>query len=47
MKNNIENLEITPNFSYEVDPETAEELGAFEEDAISQDDVEEAIEGEA
>ena len=46
MSNNIENLEITPNFSYEVDPETAEELGAFIEDAIFQEDVEEATEGE-
>ncbi|MDN5071436.1 hypothetical protein ACN09X_04755 [Aliarcobacter butzleri] len=45
----MENLdiEITPNFPYEIDPATAEELGAFREDAIFQEDVEEAIEGEA
>ncbi|MBZ7936333.1 hypothetical protein H2279_06815 [Campylobacter sp. B0100352/1] len=37
-------LEIIPNFSYEVDPLTAEELGAFEENALNEKDAKEGIE---
>ncbi|MCV3371733.1 hypothetical protein L8T99_06935 [Campylobacter lari] len=42
--NNFKELETIPNFSYEVDPLTAEELGAFEENALNKEDVEEGIE---
>lgn len=31
-------LELVENYAYEVNPEVAEELGAFTEDAISQYD---------
>lgn len=31
-------LELVENYAYEVSPEIAEELGAFVEDAISEDD---------
>ncbi len=44
-KNELE-LEITPNYPYEVEPLTAEEMGAFIEDALFIEDIEEAIEGE-
>lgn len=37
-------FEITPNFGYTVDPITAEEMGAFKEEAIFFVDIEEAIE---
>ncbi|MFA6760278.1 MAG: hypothetical protein WCR69_04460 [Sulfuricurvum sp.] len=43
----IDKLPITLGFGYEVDPIEAEELGAFVEDAIDFEDVEEAIEDEA
>lgn len=42
----IDKLPIVPGFGYEVDPDEAEELGAFIEDAIDFEDVEEAIEDE-
>ncbi len=44
---NIEDLEITGNFGFEVEPLVAEEMGAFTEDALFFEDVEEAIEGES
>lgn len=42
--NNFKELETILNFSYEVDPLTAEELGAFEENALSEEDAKEGIE---
>lgn len=41
---NFKELEIIPNFSYEVDPLIAEELGAFEEKSLSEEDAKEGIE---
>lgn len=41
---NLNEFEITPNFAYVVDPITAEEMGAFKEEAIFFVDIEEAIE---
>lgn len=43
----FEELPITPGYGYEVDAQEAEELGAFQEEALSQEDVEEALEDEA
>lgn len=40
-------LDLTPGYGYEVDPESAEELGAFEEDALNDDDAKDAIEDES
>ncbi|EKT0455030.1 hypothetical protein QDH62_001696 [Campylobacter jejuni] len=37
-------LETIPNFGYEVDPLEAEELGAFKENALSEEDAKEGIE---
>lgn len=44
---NFEGLPLTPGYGYEVDPQEADELGAFEEEALSQEDVKEALEDEA
>lgn len=40
-------LDLTPGYGYEIDPELAEELGVFEEDAILENDAKEAIEDES
>ena len=40
-------LDLTPGYGYEIEPELAEELGAFEEDAILKDDIKEPIEDES
>ncbi len=40
-------LPLTPGYGYEVEPQEADELGAFEEEALSKEDVEEALEEEA
>lgn len=37
---------ITPGHPYEVEPDEAEELGAFTEDAMEFEDIAEAIEEE-
>lgn len=43
----IDDLEITGNFGFEVEPLIAEEMGAFIENALFFEDIEEAIEGES
>ncbi|HDX6281768.1 TPA: hypothetical protein RPW15_000176 [Campylobacter fetus subsp. venerealis] len=40
-------LDLIPGYGYEIDPELAEELGAFKEDAILEYDIKEAIEDES
>jgi hypothetical protein len=45
--NDFTALPLTPGYGYEVDPQEAEELGAFQEEALSQEDVKEALEDEA
>lgn len=47
MNNDFLELPLTPGYGYEVDPQEADELGAFEEEAITQEDVEDAVEDEA
>lgn len=42
----IDNLEIIAGFGYEVNPDEAEELGAFVEDAMDFEDIVDAIEDE-
>lgn len=42
----FKDLETIPSFSYEVDPITAEELGAFEENALSEEDAKEGTENQ-
>lgn len=44
---NFQELPLTPGYGYEVDPQKADELGAFKEEALSQEDVKEALEDEA
>lgn len=43
---NFKELDTTAGYGYEVDPDIAEELGAFVEEAIDKEDAEEAIEEE-
>lgn len=45
--NDFVELPLTPGYGYEVDPLEADELGAFKEEALSQEDVKEALEDEA
>ena len=40
-------LDLIAGYGYEIDPKLAEELGAFKEDAILDDDVKEALEDES
>lgn len=40
---NFNDLELVEGYGYEVDPYIAEELGAFTEAALSEDDAKEAI----
>ncbi|WP_297879980.1 hypothetical protein [uncultured Campylobacter sp.] len=40
---NFNDLELVEGYGYEVDPDIAEELGAFVEAALSEDDAKEAI----
>ncbi|WP_442765286.1 hypothetical protein [Sulfurospirillum cavolei] len=47
MSDDFGKLPLTPGYGYEVTPIDAEELGAFEEEAITKEDVEEAVEDEA
>lgn len=44
--NNFENLELLNGYGYEIDPQTAEQLGAFSETAISIIDAKETQEAD-